>query len=215
MKPWKNLARDGDLLLQERDGVFVIRVGGHELMSSLRHGSEEEMARVAGLEKIARPTVLIGGLGLGYTARATLDLVGKNATVVVAEVSAAVVEWNRGVLGPLADHPLDDPRVVVEIADVGQLIRKDTRRYDAVLLDSDNGPTTLSFPTNGQLYQRKGLAAWHNVLTKKGVLVVWSAGPDVRFMERLHEAGFDASEMRVSARAKGSAQHTLFIGKKR
>jgi len=216
MKPWKTLATAGELVLQERDGVFVIRTGGHELMSSARHGSEEAMAEVAlGASVRADTEVLIGGLGLGYTLRAALERIGPRGRVTVLELSDAVIDWNRGPLAHLAGRPLEDPRVTLEKGDVGRYVRRQTQRFDAVLLDVDNGPAALSSPANQQLYSPAGLAAFRAVLRPGGTLVVWSAGPAPRFVEALRKAGFDAREQSVHAAGTRGTRHVLFVGKVR
>ena len=221
MKPWITLAAepspDGEqLLLQERDGVFVIRVAGRELMSSARHGSEEAMAQAAlrGLQA-QRPSVLIGGLGLGYTLRAALDRLPPRASVVVVEISEAVVAWNRGLLSQLAGEPLADPRVRVEVAEIGRFLSTSRRRFDAILLDVDNGPSALFREGNRELYRRPGLETFSSALRPGGALVIWSAGAAPRFVEELRRAGFDASEQRVAARDGGKARHVLIVGRSR
>ena len=217
MKPWKTLGQavglqDRELLLQERDGVFVIRSGGRELMSSARHHSEEAMAKVA-LSRVEakHPAVLIGGLGLGYTVRATLDLLSPQGSVVVAELSPHVVTWNRGPLAHLAGSPLTDPRVMVETQDVMASIRAAPQRFDAILLDVDLGPSAMATRDTQKLYETKGIAAIQAALRPGGVLVVWSAGPDAGFLSRLGKAGFDATAERSQARLGGSAAHVLFV----
>src|SRR5271168_3922319 len=117
----QTVSRDGTVLkLIRRSDEYIILANGKSLMSSLMHGSEEALAtfacRQAGMLK--HPSVLIGGLGMGFTLRATLDLLPPEATVVVAELVPAVVEWNRGPLGPLAGKPLEDQRGQVEVDDV-------------------------------------------------------------------------------------------------
>jgi spermidine synthase len=222
VKPWRIVSRStapdgGPLLLSERDGEFVIRIGGSWLMSSRSHGSERAMAE-AGIESSARARgrtlqVLIGGLGCGYTLRAALDRAGPTARVTTAEISQAVIDWNRGPLGHLADHPLDDPRVCVERTDVAALIRRARGSYDVVLLDVDNGPQALSRTTNQWLYLPAGLQAVHRALRPTGKLVVWSAGPDARFAQRLRAAGFGVEERESLARegTTRGARHTLFV----
>src|SRR3954468_7267093 len=110
-------------------------------MSSRLHGSEEALAGLgcAAARELARPRVLVGGLGMGFTLRAVLDLLPAAAVVTVAELVPAVIEWNREALAPLADSPLQDPRVRVEVADVGFTLRAHCGRFDAILLDVDNG----------------------------------------------------------------------------
>ena len=217
MKPWKTLSQapglEGQLLmLQERDGVFVIRSGGRELMSSARFHSEQAMAQVA-LKRVEAksPVVLIGGLGLGFTLRATLDLLPAQGTAVVAEISPEVVEWNRGPLAHLANAPLADLRTRVEISDVAKVAALSPRRFDAVLLDVDLGPSALSTRDNRKLYEEPGIASLRASLRPGGVLVVWSAGPDAPFLARLKRAGFDATMERSPARLGNGAAHVLFI----
>ncbi len=231
MKPWKSVATatgpsGGAWRLDERDGVFTIRVNGRELMSSAQHGSEEAMARVGlaelrpspgpgrpGLLPRTLPRVLIGGLGMGFTLRAALDRLPPEAMVTVAELSPAVVDWNRGPLAPLAGRPLEDPRVTVELGDVLAIAGRSA--FDAILLDVDNGPEGLVRPGNRRLYGEKGIARFHRALLPAGVWVVWSAGSDAAFLDRLKRAGFDALAQPVSARPGSGARHQLFVARKR
>ena len=109
----QTLTPDGTVLkLTRRDNEYIIFANGKNLMSSRMHGSEEALATLAcrRVRSLEHPCVLIGGLGMGFTLRATLDLLPPDAMVVVAEMVPAVVEWNRGPLGPLAGHPLKDNR---------------------------------------------------------------------------------------------------------
>jgi spermidine synthase len=184
-------------------------------MSSRMHGSEEALAafgcRRARL--LDEPCVLVGGLGMGFTLRATLDLLPPAATVVVAELVPAVVEWNRGELGPLAGHPLQDARVRIEIGDVAGVIRASADRFDAMLLDVDNGPAAFTATDNTGLYDDRGLAAARAALKPQGILAVWSAWDDRRFEQRLRHGGFTVEVERVRARLKkGGPRHTIFLG---
>ena len=125
-------------------------------MSSRAHGSEDALA-VLGCRRartLARPRVLIGGLGMGFTLRAALDVLPAEALVVVAELVPAVVEWNRGALGAAADYPLKDPRVRIEERDVAVTIGSSTAAFDAILLDVDNGPAAMTTASNAGLYDR-------------------------------------------------------------
>jgi spermidine synthase len=194
---------------------YVIFAGGKPLMSSRMHGSEEALAAFGCAAARARdePCVLVGGLGMGFTLRATLDVLPKDATVVVAELVPAVVEWNRGPLGPLATHPLKDTRVRIELGDVAATLRASTRRFDAVLLDVDNGPAAFTATHNTRLYDDGGLAAARAALKPGGVLAVWSAWEDRRFEQRLKHGGFTVQVERVRGRLKkGGPRHTIFIG---
>lgn len=220
MKPWQLLgetrAPDGtDMRLTLRDTEYVILAGGRSLMSSRMHGSEEALAAFVckRLEKAEAPSVLIGGLGMGFTLRATLDLLPADAKVIVAELIPAVVEWNKGPLGPLAGHPLDDPRVEVVIGDVGAVVRASRARFDAVILDVDNGPDAFTSAANVALYHDSGLAAIRVALKIGGMLAVWSAWEDRRFVQRMRYAGFTVDVQRVRARLKrGGPRHTIFLG---
>lgn len=220
MKPWELLGQtttpDGsDMALTRRDSEYVILVGGRSLMSSRMHGSEEALATLAcrRLRTVEEPCVLVGGLGLGFTLRATLDLLPPHATVVVAELVPAVVEWNRGPLGPLAGHPLADKRVTIEVGDVAATLRASRNRFDAVLLDVDNGPAALTASDNAGLYDDRGLAAARAALKVGGVLAIWSAGEHRKFEQRLRYGRFTVDVARVRGRLKkGGPRHTIFLG---
>lgn len=219
VKPWHLLARtrtpDGiELTLARHTSEYVIFADGQSLMSSRMHGSEEALGSIgcrrAG--ELTRPRVLVGGLGMGYTLRAALDVLPPSARIVVAELIPAVVDWNRGPLGALARHPLDDPRVRIQEGDVGAVMRSNPGRFDAVLLDVDNGPVALTARPNAGLYDREGVAVARGSLRPEGVLAVWSAGHDRAFEQRLRSAGFSVRRERVSGRLKqGGPRHTILI----
>jgi len=222
VKPWELLgqasSRDGTVLkLIRRSDEYIILANGKSLMSSRMHGSEEALATFAcrRARMLQRPSVLIGGLGMGFTLRATLDLLPPDAMVVVAELVPAVVEWNRGPLGPLAGHPLKDPRVRVEVDDVGVILRSHRGRFDAVLLDVDNGPAAFAASNNAGLYDDHGIAAALAALRMDGVLAVWSAREDPKFGQRLRRGGFAVEVERVrGGLKKGGPRHTVFLGHK-
>jgi spermidine synthase len=208
-----------ELVLSRRGDRYSIRIGGADLMLSHAPGSERALARLA-LEALgARPAprILVGGLGMGYTLRAVLDRLGERAraTVIVAEAFPAVVAWGRGVLAPLAGDPLDDRRVRVEVDDVVEVVARAREPFDAILLDVDNGPEALTLDGNRRLYTARGLARLHAALAPGGVLAVWSAGDDPRFVKRLAQAGFEAGRHRAYARPGGrGGRHTVFLGRR-
>lgn len=220
VKAWELLGRtrgpDGDeMALTVRGGEYVILANGRSLMSSRMHGSEEALATFTchRLRTRQQPCVLVGGLGMGFTLRATLDLLPPDATVIVAELVPAVIEWNRGPLGPLAGHPLKDRRVAVVVGDVAATLRASTGRFDAVLLDVDNGLAAFTASHNAGLYDDRGLAAARAALKVGGVLAVWSAREDRRFEQRLRYVGFTVEVERVRGRLqKGGPRHTIFLG---
>jgi spermidine synthase len=204
------------LSLTRRETELVILAAGKILMSSRMHGSEEAMAAMAckHIRTVKEPCVLVGGLGMGFTLRATLDLLPREATVVVAELIPAVVEWNRGPLGPLAGEPLKDKRVEVDVRDVVGTLRSNPERFDAVLLDVDNGPDAFTESSNASLYNDRGIAAMRAALKPGGVVAVWSAWEDRKFEQRLKWAGFSVEVERVRARLKkGGPRHTIFLGR--
>ncbi|MSP73327.1 MAG: hypothetical protein EXR76_14395 [Myxococcales bacterium] len=204
----------GELRLFEVGDRYVIRLTGAqgELMSTRAHASEDALAERTCQRVAARlgACVLIGGLGMGFTLAAALRNLGPDATVVTAELVPGVVRWNREVFGDRAGHPLRDERSSVKEVDVAALLRAETDAYDAILLDVDNGPTAVTHPGNAWLYSPAGLAACFKALRPRGVLGVWSAGPDERFKERLGRAGFDVEEHRVHAHGRRGAQHVVY-----
>jgi spermidine synthase len=205
---------DAPLVLSQRGTEFTIRIGARVLMSSAAHGSEEALAAwaCARLGSEARARVLIGGLGMGYTLAAALSQLAPSAEVEVAELFPAVVEWNRGPLGHLAGRPLEDPRVTVWPGDVADRIRAAKARFDALVLDVDNGPNGITQQANDWLYSRAGLAAAFMALRDGGVLGVWSVAPDREFTRRLIHAGFGVEERRVRARGTSGGRHVILLG---
>ena len=177
--------------LTVRDNEHVILVNGKTLMSSRTHGSEEALTTAAcrHVRTLEEPHVLVGGLGMGFTLRATLDLLPPGATVTVAELVPAVVEWVRGPLAAVAGDPLADPRVRIEMADVGLVLRARPDRFDAILLDVDNGPAAFTTAGNRGLYDNTGVAAAYAALRVGGTLAVWSAWNDRKFEQRLRRTG--------------------------
>jgi spermidine synthase len=218
VKPWENVDRarapDGtELVLARRGDEWVVREGGRVLMSSRMHGSEEALAAFA-LERVPHArTVLVGGLGLGYTLRATLDRMGADTRVIVAEMVPELARWNRGPVADLAGRPLEDPRVRLQIGDVKARIAEARAAFDAILLDVDNGPSALNHADNAGLYDTKGILRCRDALKAGGVLAVWAAGGDERYAERLERAGFDVKVRVVPARGagQGGVRHVVFV----
>jgi spermidine synthase len=224
MKPFELLAQaqspDGTAIqLKRRDDEFVILAGGRHLMSSRTHASEESLAtfgcrRAAALP---HPTILIGGLGMGYTLRAALDLLSPRATIVVAELIPEIVDWNRGPLAHLARHPLADPRVRIEITDVVALLGAKSAsraKFDAILLDVDNSPAAFTDSANAHLYSVSGLAAAHDSLIPGGALALWSAHEDRQFTRRLRAANFTVHIERARSHANKGPRHTIYLAQK-
>jgi spermidine synthase len=207
----------GDIRLIQRADEFSIMLGTIALMNSRLSGSEEAMASLAWARISDRPRahMLIGGLGMGFTLRAALAELPGTAKITVAELMPAVLAWARGPMAAIFDGCLDDPRVDIKIDDVRNVIRSGRGRYDAILLDVDNGPDGLTVETNDALYSAAGLAAAKAALRPGGVLAVWASAPDRAFTQRLERAGFKVEEERVRAhrKARGS-RHVIWLATK-
>jgi spermidine synthase len=201
--------------LHEHDGSYTIRVNGVELMSTRQHASEERLAELAcaHVRAIPRARVLIGGLGFGFTLKAALAAVAADATVVVAEILAAVIDWNRNPAYPFASDALADPRVIVRQQDVVEAIGATRAAYDAIALDVDNGPNALSADDNFRLYDYTGLQLAHAALRPRGCLALWSAAPDPIFERLMAGAGFTLTVERCRSHGQTGRWHTIFLGR--
>jgi len=222
MIPWEQIASgeapDGKRLeLRRRGAEYLIVAGGYDLMSSEDEGSSRSLAEFgcAHIAREQRARVLVGGLGMGYTLRAALDAVGSRARVDVSELVPVVTEWNRDVLGALAGAPLDDARAELHIGDVRACIDGAEGRYDAILLDVDNGPASLAHRQNDALYGKRGLAAAWAALRPGGALGVWSFSDDRRFTQRLERQGFSVAVRRVTGSRKGRGRyHVIWVARR-
>jgi spermidine synthase len=220
MNPWIHLDTapipgGGELKLMQRGGDYSIMSGRIELMNSRLYGSEVALCDLA-LPVIAgakAPRMLIGGLGMGFTLRAALAALPKDAKIVVAELVPEVIAWASGHLAPLYGESLSDPRVKILQTDVADLLRNANPPYDAVLMDVDNGPDGLNRDANDSLYSVAGLAMTRRAVKHGGVLAVWSAGPDQPFAGRMRRAGFAVTEHRVGASPSGKGpRHIIWVG---
>ncbi len=215
MIPWLQIdsarvpGADIELRLMRRGAEFSMMLGPNELMNSRLSGSEAALATLAcrRIEKVRRPSVLIGGLGMGFTLRAALKVLGSEARIVVAELVPAVIAWARGPMADLFGDSLDDPRSIIRSADVVDVIHGSASAFDAVLLDVDNGPEGLMREANDALYDLRGLKAIRRALRPHGVLAVWSSGPNPSFSKRLRSAGFEVNEVGVRATAQRRGAH--------
>ena len=206
---WRELARaeteDGDtIILRQRGDVFDIRFNGWELMSSSNSVSEATLARVVCSQiREESPTILIGGLGMGYTLRAVLDAVGREAKITVCELLNDVIGWNRGALAPLAAFPLNDARVDVRNVSVVDVIRERGHVFDAILLDTDNGPDFIFRRSNRVLYEAEGLACISRILGHDGVVGFWSSTESAKFEAALDSIDWQWQRLRVHLAVQG------------
>ena len=221
MKPRIKLAEitvgDGNsLALLEHDGAYAISFNGSELMHSKASASEKMLGTlgVARLNKESEARVLVGGLGLGYTLRYALQSLGPPAIVEMVEIFPEVFDWYREHLEKLNGPILSDPRVKATKGDVARRILKaKPGTYDAILLDTDNGPIPLVEKSNKMLYSYMGVRAVKAALKPNGRVVYWSAGKDDRFEGRLRSAGFQVKGIpaKVHERAKRDA-YMIYTG---
>jgi spermidine synthase len=219
MLPWEKLDTahipgGAELRLMRRGTEFAIKLGSNELMNSRLTATEQALATLACDRIKARgaPKILIGGLGMGFTLRAALTVLGSQAHIDVAELVPAVIAWARGPMAELFGGSLTDPRVSIHETDVVDMIRATGARYDAILLDVDNGPNGIVRKANDRLYDVNGLAAAHRALTPGGVLAVWSSADDAKFTARLRKGGFAVTENAVRAKGpQGRAQHFIWV----
>jgi spermidine synthase len=225
MNPWVVLGKtsipnsDKELTLSQRGDEFAIRISGvpGDLMNSRMHNSEQALAELActRLKTHNDAHVLVGGLGMGFTLATALNTVSQSASVTVAELIPAVVDWNQGPLGECAGLPLKDSRTRIHIGDVAELLVQQAQSFDAILLDVDNGPEAITHSDNEWLYSLKGLTAIHKSLRPEGIAAFWSARGDQLFTIRLKKSGFKVHTRTVRARPGKGSRHTIFLAHKR
>jgi spermidine synthase len=219
MIPWMQLDTadvpdgGGTLTLMRRGEEFSIRAGSVVLMSSRMSSSEIALADVAceRLRGRKQCRVLIGGYGMGFTLRAALAGLGADAQIVVAELVPAVIRWALGPMAELTGDSLRDPRVSIHEGDVRDLIASARGEFDAILLDVDNGPDSVSRDANDRLYKLNGLHAARMALRRKGLLAVWSAAPSAAFTRRLGQAGFAVEEIKARANKGRGVRHVIWV----
>jgi spermidine synthase len=218
VKPLEKLgeARTPDgtvMVLYRHDGAYLIRADGVELMSTRRHLSEDRLAEVACAPLATRPKarVLIGGLGLGFTLRAALHQLRPDAEVVVAELMQAVIDWNANPDYALSAKAMADPRVTIVRDDVRRVLKANPNGFDAIMLDTDNGPEGMIMRENGKLYGVHGVITTVAALKDNGILAYWSVGDDPDFARQLEHVGLRVETVRVRAHATSGPWHTLYV----
>jgi spermidine synthase len=212
---------DGELLeLFSHGRDFMIVLGRNELMSTRMRFSEEQLAELT-IDRLgkANARILIGGYGMGFTYRAAAVRLGEKADIVVAEISEKIVEWAKGPMAELTGESLSDPRLSLKICDVAALIDDANdgtcAKFDAILLDVDNGPDGLVRDANNRLYSRTGLAKARDALKPGGIVAVWSAAPDPAFRKRLNDTGLAVTEWNVRSRPNNKgAHHVIWFAQK-
>ncbi|MER5679331.1 spermidine synthase [Streptomyces sp. NPDC000971] len=196
----------GEVVLRERGSDFEIIANGCFLMDT-SDGRSERLLIDAALAALPAgrpdPSVLIGGLGVGFSlVRAAEE--PRWGRIAVVEREQAIVDWHLdGPLGRISGAALADPRTEVLRTDLVDHLRTTTERYDALCLDIDNGPDWTVTEGNGSLYSAAGVEVCQTRLTPGGVLAVWSAQPSAEFESTLRNAGFRAVTTEEVAVARG------------
>jgi len=227
MKPYTNLGEskmaDGTVFsLHKHDGNFYLKYNGFELMSTALTYSEQMLSEIGCADILegvasrpAHPKVLIGGLGLGFTLKRALELVGSPATVEVAELMPPIIEWNRTFLvehnGPL----LEDPRTKITQGDFFDILNsKPKGSYDALLLDIDNSPDDLITEGNDKMYSPSFLAKIKGVLTPNGCVTYWLAVPAPKFKRLLEKTGFEVEAHAAKPHEQSKkSRHCIYLAR--
>lgn len=160
------------------------------------------------------PKILIGGLGLGYTLKAVLEHMPKDGRIDMFELIPEVVEWNHSFMHQLNGSLLDDPRVHVNIADAFDGL-KIKGRYDAIVMDIDNGPLAMVANSNGKVYRKSGISKLYASLRKKGRVAVWSAQVDSGFEKNMKTGGFKVEVVPAKTHENArSYTYQIYLGDK-
>lgn len=229
VKPYVKLAEarmtDGTLFsLHKHDGNFYLKNDALDLMSTALTCSEQFLADkgcAALLEgkgsRPAHPRILIGGLGMGFTLKRTLELIGRPATVEVAELMPEIVEWNRTFLvehnGPL----LEDERTKIFQGDMFDCLNEGPKsNYDAILIDIDDAPDFVITKANTRLYTQGFLATIRQALKPRGCVAYWLAEPTPSFEKSLRKAGFEVEGFPAKPHEQSKrARHCIYVARPR
>ena len=206
--------------------VYEIKLGDEYLMSSQFTAAEIDLARL-GLAALTRAglDVVVGGLGLGYTAQAVLEHASVRSLVVV-DALAEVIEWHQQGLLPLGKQLTGDPRCRLVHGDFFAMTQSTEgydpqtprRRFDALLVDIDHSPTKLLHPRHAALYEQAGLSRLAEHLQPGGVFALWSNDPPDEAFERVLDAVFATTAAHVVTFDDLAGEHiatnTVYVARK-
>ena len=219
--PWETLETidtpDGPLaLLRRGEREFLLTVRGRVLMTSAAHRSEDDLARLAcaHLEKTSQAHVLVSGLGMGFTLRAALDVLGPRARLVVAELNPVVAAWCKGPLAALTGGAANDGRVSLVLRDVAAVLREvaagpPAGRFDVIVLDMYEGPQN-KLSRRDPLYGPEAIAQTRRALVEGGTFAVWCEQPSADFERSLRSAGFVWERIRTG---HGGRVHLVYVAR--
>ncbi len=212
----RKLTKWGEIQLQRRGGsVYEIIYNGVFLIASYNGPSEKTLAKVA-LEcltpKVGGHRILIGGLGMGFTLQEVLASPSV-CRVVVVEIEEAIIDWNRTFLSNLNGGALNDPRTVLIHSDLYPFIYETRERFDAVLMDVDNGPNWLVLGRNKRLYGKKTLRKIKDILTPDGILATWSAQRDERYLRQMGSVFPQTAETIVEETVPKKGETFIYVGR--
>ena len=202
--------------------VYEVKLGDEFLMSSLFTVAEIELARLGLADAPGDDLdVLVGGLGLGYTAAAALED-PRVRTLTIVDAIAPVIDWHRRGLLPDTAGLADDPRVRLVLEDFFALAAGDhgfgvgtAAEYDAILLDIDHTPRHVLNPSHAAFYTRDGLTALTRYLKPEGAFALWSDDPpDEAFLEVMSQVFTTARAALVTfpnPLTRGESSNTVYV----
>lgn len=196
---------NGEIQLQRRGSDYEIIFNGTFLMATY-NGESEKLLVSQAIEAVKSPrTVLIAGLGVGFSLGEALGYSMLNKITVV-EIEKKIIEWNRTHLAEFSNYGLLDPRVEVVQADFIDWMSDCRRKYDVICLDIDNGPDWLVMDNNGQLYDDQGIRSLLNILNESGAVSFWSAAKSDTLEKRLRQ-WFDKVKIKAVDQSRGEPDY--------
>ena len=196
---------NGEIQLQRRGSDYEIIFNGTFLMATY-NGESEKLLVSQAIEAVKSPrTVLIAGLGVGFSLGEALGY-SMLEKITVVEIEEKIIEWNRTHLAEFSNHGLLDPRVEVVQADFVAWMSNCRQKYDVICLDIDNGPDWLVMDNNGQLYDDQGIRSLLNILNESGAVSFWSAAKSDTLEKRLRQ-WFDKVKIKAVDQSRGEPDY--------
>jgi len=200
-------------LKRRENGVYEIIYNGVFLMASYNNHSEKILARTAIQNlppKIGGYQILVGGLGMGFTVQEVLTCPAVSRVYVI-EIEKAIIDWNRRYFSGLNGNVIQDPRIVLIQCDLFEFLYQTQARFDAVLIDVDNGPNWLALEKNKRLYSERTLRRINRCLKPNGILVTWSAQEAIGYGKKLNNVFHRTSEVRVKERVPKEGESLIYM----